>query len=88
MKHGRAERDRSSRGTRWSAASAPGANDGRAAFYLDGLMLESLLALDNDEIFVDTFKIGFTSRLDGKPISGIFYLDDIATSNAGYIGLP
>ena len=72
----------------WVAASAPAADDGSAAFYLDGALLEAKTGLDNDEIFVDTFKIGFTSRLNGKPISGIFYLDDIATSNNGYIGLP
>ena len=70
----------------WAASS--GADDGWAALYLDNVLLESRTGLDNNEIFVDTFKIGFTSRLDGKPISGIFYLDDIATSNSGHIGLP
>ena len=64
-----------------------GQNDGVAGFYLDDLLLEVLGDLDNDMIYVDTFKIGFTSRLDGKPISGIFYLDDIATTNDGHIGL-
>ena len=70
------------------AATGVGNNDGSAALYLDDALLETLAALDNDTIFVDTFKIGFTSRLDGKPISGIFYLDDIATSNSAYIGPP
>ncbi|MEN8242314.1 MAG: hypothetical protein ABFS17_10365 [Chloroflexota bacterium] len=72
----------------WQAASSPGGNNGWAEIILDGSTLEYLSGLDNDTIFVDTFKIGFTSRLDGKAISGIFYLDDIATSNDGYIGIP
>ena len=56
----------------WQAASAADANDGRAALYIDGLRVEQLQNLDNDSILIDTFKIGFTSRLDGKVISGIF----------------
>ena len=72
----------------WQQASVAGANDGWVELYLDGSLLETKSGLDNDTIYVDTFKIGFTSRLDGKAISGIFYLDDIATSNSGYIGLP
>ena len=72
----------------WSAAPYAVSNDGWANLYLDDVLQEGLLGLDNDLIYVETFKIGFTSRLDGKPISGIFYLDDIATTNDGYIGLP
>ena len=72
----------------WHAATGAGNNDGNAALYLDDALLAMLMSLDNDTIYVDTFKIGFTSRLDGKPISGIFYLDDIATSNSAYIGIP
>ena len=72
----------------WEAANTPGSNNGCAALYLDDVLLDRLSGLDNDLIYVDTFKIGFTSRLDGKPISGTFYLDDVATSNSGYIGVP
>ena len=72
----------------WSAAAASGTDDGIAALFLDDVLLETRVGLDSDTIYVDTFKIGFTSRLDGKPISGIFYLDDIATANDGHIGLP
>jgi hypothetical protein len=50
--------------------------------------METLSELDNDTMYVEFFKIGFTSRLEGKSISGIFYVDDVATSNTGYIGLP
>ena len=47
-----------------------------------------LSSLDNDTITVDSFKVGYTSRLAGKSISGTFYVDDVATSSGGYIGLP
>lgn len=72
----------------WTASTGPGADDGRARLYMDGVLLDQLSEIDNDTMYVDTFKIGFTSRLEGKTISGIFYLDDVATSDSGYIGLP
>jgi hypothetical protein len=72
----------------WQASSAPGADDGFAELYLDDLLLETLSGLDNDTIFIDSFRMGFTSKLTGKSISGMFYIDDVATSNSGYIGLP
>jgi hypothetical protein len=72
----------------WQAASSDGANDGFAELYLDDVLLEALTGLDNDTIFVESFRIGFTSRLGGKSISGIFYIDDVVTSNAGHIDLP
>ena len=72
----------------WRVADAPGSDDGYALLYLDGVVLESLTGLNNDTITVDTLKVGYTSRLEGKSISGTFYVDDVVTSNGGYIGLP
>jgi hypothetical protein len=72
----------------WGAASASGTNDGFAELYLDDVLMESLTNLDNDSIFIENFKIGFTSRLVGKNISGVMYVDDVATSNIGHLGLP
>ncbi|MEN8240958.1 MAG: hypothetical protein ABFS17_03465 [Chloroflexota bacterium] len=72
----------------WQAASADGANDGYAELYINDLLQEALTGLDNDTIIVDTFKIGFTSRLEGKLISGVFFVDDVSTSNGTHIGLP
>jgi hypothetical protein len=72
----------------WQAASGPGANDGLVKLYLDDDLQEELLGLDNDTIFVDSFKIGFTSRLEGKSISGTFYVDEVITSNGTHIWLP
>ena len=40
------------------------------ALYLDDVLLETKSGLDSDEIYVDTFKIGFTSRLMGKQCQG------------------
>jgi hypothetical protein len=72
----------------WQASSGPGANDGFAQLYLDGVLQETLGGLDNDTIFIENFRMGFTSKLTGKNISGVFYIDDVATGNSGYIGLP
>jgi hypothetical protein len=72
----------------WQASSAPGANDGYAELYIDGFHQETIGNLDNDTIYIESFRMGFTSKLSGKTISGMFYVDDVATSNAGYIGLP
>lgn len=72
----------------WQAASGDGANDGYAELYVDDVLQEALTGLDNDTIYIDKFKLGFTSKLTGKVISGVFYIDDVATSNNGYIGPP
>jgi hypothetical protein len=72
----------------WQASSTPGADDGFVELILDDVLLEALTGLDNDTIFIENFKVGFTSRLVGKSIYGVFFVDDVATSNAGHIGLP
>ena len=72
----------------WQQSSGESANDGFARLYLNGVLQDELPRLDNFHINITSFRMGFTSRLAGKSISGIFYIDDVATSNAGYIGLP
>ena len=72
----------------WGAAGAPSSNDGYTDLYIDDVLQEALSYLDNDTVFIDTLKLGFTSRLGGKSISGVFYIDDVATSQFGHIGLP
>lgn len=72
----------------WAVATSDGANDGYAELYVDGFLAEALTGLDNDTLYIDKFKVGFTSKLTGKDITGTFYIDDAATSNNGYIGLP
>jgi hypothetical protein len=56
--------------------------------YIDDVLQEALTGLDTDTWVVGSFRMGFTSRLAGKSISGTFYIDDVATSNSGHIGLP
>jgi hypothetical protein len=70
----------------WQQSS--GADDGYARLYIDEILQEELGGLDNDTIYITSFRMGFTSRLVGKSISGIFYIDNVATSSTGYIGLP
>jgi Leucine-rich repeat (LRR) protein len=72
----------------WQASSADGANDGYIQLYMDDGLLEEMTGLDNDTHIVSSLRIGFIGRLDGSPISGIWHVDDVATSNLWYIGLP
>jgi hypothetical protein len=72
----------------WAAATSDGANDGYTEVYIDDVLQEAVTGLDNDTWVVESFRMGFTSRLVGKSISGIFYIDDVATSNNGHIGVP
>jgi hypothetical protein len=72
----------------WQASSADGANDGYIQLYLDDGLLEEITGLDNDTHFVSSLRIGFIGRLTGSPISGIWHVDDVATSKNGHIGLP
>jgi hypothetical protein len=61
---------------------------GMGVIIIDGTQEALVSDIDNDTMYVDTIKFGFTSRLEGKDISGVFYVDDFATSNSGYFGLP
>jgi hypothetical protein len=72
----------------WQASSAEGADDGAIQMYLDEILLEEMAGLDNDTHIVSSLRIGFIGRLDGSPISGIWFVDDVATSTTGYLGLP
>jgi hypothetical protein len=70
----------------WQAATGPGANDGSLALYLDGVLKETVSGLDSDTQVVNTLKMGFTSRLGGKNISGTFYMDEFVSDSDAYIG--
>jgi ELWxxDGT repeat protein len=72
----------------WHASSGPAVNDGFIQMYMDGTLLEEMTDLDNDTHIVSSLRIGFIGRLDGSPISGIWYVDDVATSSMGSIGVP
>jgi hypothetical protein len=72
----------------WQAASVPGANDGFAELYIDGVLKEALTGLDNDTLHITHYGIGITNLTDGLSFSGKFFIDDVGTSNLGYIGLP
>jgi hypothetical protein len=74
----------------WHAATAPGSNDGGATLYLDdsAVPLDTLSGLDNDTLDVDKVTLGYTSRLDGKLISGTWYIDDVVINETSHIGGP
>ena len=68
----------------WQQSSGESANDGFARLYLNDALQAELTGLDNFTLSITSFRMGFTSRLAGKSISGIFYIDDVATNT----GLP
>jgi hypothetical protein len=70
----------------WQASSGPGANDGTLTFYLDGVLKQTLSGIDSDTQVVNTLKMGFTSRLGDKNISGTFYMDEFVSDSDAYIG--
>jgi subtilisin-like proprotein convertase family protein len=70
----------------WQASSGPGADDGTLTFYLDGVLKQTLSGIDSDTQVVNTLKMGFTSRLEGKNISGTFYIDEFVSDSDAYIG--
>ena len=72
----------------WQQSSGGSANDGFARLYLNDVLQDELTGLDNFTLSITSFRMGFTSRLAGKSISGIFYIDDVATSTGGHIGPP
>ena len=72
----------------WQQSSGVSANDGFARLYLNDVFQDELTGLDNFTLSITSFRMGFTSRLAGKSIAGIFYIDDVVTGNGGHIGLP
>lgn len=65
-------------GIDWQAASAPGANDGRARLWLDGVVIGELSGLDNDSRSLDTVELGATGNINFGT-AGTFYFDDFVS---------
>ncbi|MBL8093257.1 MAG: hypothetical protein JNL73_03735 [Anaerolineales bacterium] len=69
----------------WQAATAPGANNGSLAFWLDGAPQGTLSNLDNDTRRVDLVRIGAVSGLDAGT-TGTLYLDAFESRRTSAIG--
>jgi len=69
----------------WSAASAAGANDGFANFWIDGLPQGSVAGIDNDTLRVERVRIGVTYIINAGT-SGTEYFDAFESRRQTYIG--
>ncbi len=71
----------------WMAATGDGDDNGYVTLWLNGVEMGTISGIDNDTLRVNEVKLGFTSRLGTKIISGTFYLDAFVSTLADYIGL-
>ncbi len=69
----------------WKASTAPGANNGSLALWLDGVQVASLTALDTDQQNIDTVALGVVAGMDNTT-EGIYYFEDYVSRRQTYIG--
>jgi hypothetical protein len=69
----------------WRASSAPGANNGVLAFWIDGLRRSNLTTVDNDTRKLDTVRLGAVLGLDAGTRGSIFF-DAFESRRQTYIG--
>jgi hypothetical protein len=69
----------------WSAATAPGGNDGFLNFWVDGVPQGSLSGIDNDTHRMERVRIGLTYIIN-TGTSGTEYFDAFESRRQTYIG--
>jgi hypothetical protein len=69
----------------WSAATAPGANDGFVNFWIDGVSQGSLTGIDNDGYRLERIRLGLTYIVSAGT-SGTEYFDAFESRRQTYIG--
>jgi hypothetical protein len=69
----------------WLAASAAGANNGQAVFWVDGVQQGVISGIDNDSHRVDSARFG-TVYLGSATMSGTIYFDAYESRRQTYIG--
>jgi hypothetical protein len=69
----------------WQAAITPSSNDGSLTFWIDGLQVAILLAVDNDTHRIDHIRIGAVDGID-KGTRGTYYFDAFESRQTTYIG--
>ncbi len=70
----------------WQAATAPAANNGQLAWWLDGTAQTSVTGVDNDLSRVDRIRLGAVSGLDAGT-SGTEYFDGFESRKTTAIGV-
>ena len=69
----------------WLAASAPGANNGQAVFWVDGVQQGSLAGVANDSYRLESIRFG-VPYLSSATMSGTIYFDAFESRRQNYIG--
>ena len=69
----------------WNAASAPGANNGSLALWLNGVQRANLVKVDNDQQGIDFVQFGSVADID-TATRGTYYFDAFESQRQGYIG--
>ena len=69
----------------WKASSAAGANDGTISLWVDGVLKQTKLAIDNDTRRVDEVRLGATGGID-TGTRGTYYFDQFESRRTTYIG--
>jgi hypothetical protein len=69
----------------WLAASAAGANDGQATFWVDGVQQGSLTGIANDSYRMESVRLG-APYLGSATMSGLIYFDAFESRRQTYIG--
>ncbi len=65
----------------WKADAYDGATNGYGALYIDGVLMATQAAVDNDTLRVDKILLGITSRMDDIVFVGTMYIDDFRSNN-------
>lgn len=68
----------------WKAATAPGANDGYARLYIDGVLASEIANINNDTQVIDDISFGVEEIPSGA--SGTLYFDAFESRSGGTIG--
>jgi len=69
----------------WQAATAPNANDGSLAFWIDGSQQAIITAVDNDTRRIDRVRLGPVAGIDTRT-RGTYYFEEFESRRRTYIG--
>ncbi|MBN8595701.1 MAG: S8 family serine peptidase [Anaerolineae bacterium] len=70
----------------WQAASAPGLNDGRLSFWVDGTQIGNIVGIDNDTRRIDRVRLGAVGGID-TATRGVIYIDAFDSRKSSPIGI-
>ena len=71
----------------WRAATAPGANNGSLALWIDSVQWANLTGINNDTRRIDRARLGAIEGLDSGTL-GTYYFDAFESRKQTYIGTP